>query len=328
MKRVGYLYEKVIDYDNIIGAMADYDSHRPVCLRRGIDYRLAWELKEKMETDFAAVIGKPRVKIIHEYGKERRLEIPSYCSCIAQLALWRVCEPYVEKRIHTQSFSSRKGYGGHKAAKKCERFIHQHGDDKAKYCLYFDIKKFYQHIRKDKVMERLETVFKDKRVLDMFRAVVYSTEQGLPIGYQFSHALANLYLVPLYFLLRCVKNVSKVFVYMDNWTVFSRYKKALHRAVDLARGWLARMGCAIKSDWQIFPTVARGVKICGFVIGRGQTRLYRGNWRRTMRDFRRAVGMDDHAKISMASRRGWLRSINREYSRCFCTEKGYLWQQR
>ena len=27
MKRVGYLYEKVIDYDNIVAAMADYDTH-------------------------------------------------------------------------------------------------------------------------------------------------------------------------------------------------------------------------------------------------------------------------------------------------------------
>lgn len=33
-----------------------------------------------------------------------------------------------------------------------------------------------------------------------------------------------------------------------------------------------------------------------------------------------------YAMISMASRRGWLRFINREYSPCFLTEKGYLWQ--
>lgn len=326
MKRIGYLYEKVIDYDNIVAAMYEYDAKRPLELRRGVDYRLAWEIKEGMENDFASIIGKPRTKVIHEYGKERKLQIPSYRSCIAQIALWRVCGKYVERRVHTQSFSSRKGMGGHLAAKKCERFVHFNIEKDAKYHLYFDIRKYYQHIDHRIVMDRLATIFKDQKILEMFRVVIESSSEGLPIGYQFSHALANLYLVPLYFLIRSVKFVSKVYVYMDNWTVFSRYKKPLHKAIASAKNWLRGVGCTVKGDWQIAPTAKRPVKMCGFVIGEGQTRLYRGNWRRTRRDFRRACRGDEHALLSMASRRGWLRFINKEYSPCFCTEKGkYLW---
>ena len=327
MKRTGYLYEKVIDYDNIVAAMAIFDAHRPVRLRKGIDYRLAWEIRDKMINDFAGIIGKPRVKYIHEYGKTRRLQIPSYQSVIAQTALWRVCEPYVERRIHTQSFSSRKGYGGHLAAKKCERFVHLNAEGKARYSLYFDIRKFYQHIDHRIVMDRLATIFKDKRVLEMFRVIVNSSDEGLPIGYPFSHALANLYLVPLYYLLKSIKGVSKIYVYMDNWTLFSRYKKPLHKAIERARHWLGGVGCAVKGDWQLAPITGRGVKICGFVVCVGQTRLYRGNWRRTRRDFRRAERGNAKALLSMASRRGWLRAINREYSTIFKTQKGnYLWQ--
>ena len=327
MKRVGYLYEKIVDYDNIVAAMADYDARRPVRLRRGIDYRLAWEIKERMETDFAGVIGTPRTKTIREYGKERILHIPSYASAIAQIALWRVCEPYVEKRLHTQTFSSRKGYGGHLAARKCARFVHLNAQKDAKYFLYFDIRKFYHHIAHRVVMARLETVFKDKRVLDMFRAVVASVPDGLAIGYPFSHALANLYLVPLYYLLRSIKAVSKIYVYMDNWTVFSRYKKPLHKAIDAARAWLRGVGCALKRDWQIAPVAARPVRICGFAVSLRPTRLYRGNWHRTMRDFARACRGCADALAAMASRRGWLRAINREYSHVFQNQKGqYLWQ--
>lgn len=327
MKRVGYLYERVIDYDNIVGAMADYDRKRSVDRRRGIDCKLAWDLKRRMTEDFKSVIGKPMMKTIREYGKERQLEIPSYESCIAQLALWRVCEPYVDKRIHGQSFSSRKGYGGFKAAKKCERFVHQNSNGNAKYCLYFDVRKFYQHIRKDVVMECLGRIFKDRRVLGMFHDVVYSTEVGLPIGYQFSHALANLYLVPLYYEIVGIRGVSKAYVYMDNWTVFSRYKKSLHKAHDVAERWLSERGCSIKDDWQLFPTAARDVKICGFKVSHGQTCLYDGNWKRTLKDFRKAERGDDSALLSMQSRRGWLRSINREFSVEFKTKDGkYLWQ--
>lgn len=327
MKRYGHLYEKVVAYENVVGAMEDYDARRPRRLRRGVDYRLAWDLKRRMETDFAGVIGKPRKKVIREYGKERELQIPSYQSCVAQIALWRVCEPYVEKRLHAQTFSSRKGYGGHLLAKKCERFVRLNGDGKAKYSLYFDVRKFYRHVDRRIVMDRLSTVFKDRRVLAMFRAVLESSDAGLPIGYPFSHALANLYLVPLYFHLKSIKFVSKVYVYMDNWTVFSRYKKPLHKAVDAAKRWLRGVGCEMKGDWQIFPTASRGVRVCGFVVSQGQTRLYRGNWLRTLRDFRRAERGDARARLSMASRRGWLRAINREYSETFRTNKGtYLWQ--
>lgn len=327
MKRTGYLYEKVVAYENVVGAMRDYDSRRPVRLRKGVDYRLAWEIKRRMEADFREVIGKPRKKVIREYGKTRELQMPSYASCVAQLALWRVCEPFVEKRLHDQTFSSRKGYGGHLAARKCERFVHLNGDGDARYFLYFDIRKFYLHVDRRIVMARLATVFKDRRVLDMFRAVVDSSEAGLPIGYPFSHALANLYLVPLYFLLKSMKGVSKVYVYMDNWTLFSRYKKPLHKAIGAAKRWLAGVGCSVKGDWQIAPTASRGVKICGFVVTHGRTRLYRGNWLRTRRDFRRAERGDAAALLSMASRRGWLRAIAREFSDVFKTKKGkYLWQ--
>lgn len=328
MKRVGHLYEKVVTLDNIVNAMVDYDSRRPCWLRKGVDVDLAREILSKMETDFKGLIGTPRKKVIREYGKERELQIPSYQSCVAQIALWRVCEPYVDKRLHNQTFSSRKGYGGHLMARKCERFIHLNGGGKAKYALYFDIRKFYQHIDHEVVMRRLATVFKDKRVLSMFRDVVDSSEVGLPIGYLFSHALANLYLVPLYDILKSIKSVSKIYVYMDNWTLFSRYKKPLHKAVVAAKEWLASVGCEMKGDWQLFPTASRGVKVCGFVVGHGQTRLYRGNWLRTRRDFRRAERGDEKANLSMASRRGWLRAIRREYSNSFRTKKGtYLWQQ-
>ena len=73
MKRVGYLYEKVVAYENVVGAMEDYDSRRPRRRRKGVDYRLAWEIKRRMETDFAGLIGTPRKKVIREYDKIREL---------------------------------------------------------------------------------------------------------------------------------------------------------------------------------------------------------------------------------------------------------------
>lgn len=328
MKRTGHLWEKVATLDNVLGAMVDYNARRRAGRRRDVDLDLAQEIVSRMETDFRGLVGTPRRETIPECGKMRDLQVPSYVSCVAQIALWRVCGPYVERRIHTQSFSSRKGMGGHLMAKKCERFVHLNIKKDAKYHLYFDIRKFYQHIDHGVAMSRLERIFKDKKVLSAFRAVIDSSDEGLPIGYPFSHAIANLYLVPLYERLVQIKGVSKMYVYMDNCTIFSRYKKPLHKARALAQEWLKSVGCEMKGDWQVAPTASRPVKVCGFRIGAGQTLLYRGNWHRTMRDFAAACRGVSEKMLSMASRRGWLRFINREFSEVFRTEDGtFMWHR-
>ena len=331
MKRIGWLWQDVTDIENVYEAMRDYNRNRPKYRRRRPCYKKAAELAGLMEENFAAAIGTPRPKTIYEGGHIREAEIPSYNSCIAQIALWRVCGKYVERRIHSQSFSSRPGKGGHRAARDCELFVRQHMTDLAKYHLYFDIKGFYAHINKPIMMSRLETIFKDPKVLEAFRAVVYSTPAGLPIGYPFSHALANLYLVPLYFLAYSVGRkqyrVSRIYVYMDNWTVFAAHKKTLHAVRRACGEWLAGVGCTMKTDWQIAPTMNRRVKICGFEIGRGRSRVYARIWRRIMRN----VAEYRHRPTeklyrSLMSRLGWIKAIHKEHSAAFAAERGKLWQ--
>lgn len=328
MKRTGHLAERVFTARNVRAAWDAYNRNRPCRLRRRWNPRVAARILEEARRDFRAAVGTPREKTILEGGKERRLQVPRFRASIAMLMLWNVCGPYVERRIHTMSFSSRRGMGGHLCAAKCSRFVRTH-HKLAKYCLYFDIRKFYQHIEKRIMMARLETVFKDKAVLSMFEAVLDSASGGLPIGYPFSHALANLYLVPLYFLVRSVKGVTKAFVYMDNWTVFAKSKAALRRARTSAAAWLAQMGCAMKDDWQVFPTHSRRVRICGFEISACRApRLYRGIWRRTCRAF--AVYVRNPTRrlhLSLMSRKGWLMAVNKQFSPVFqLPQGGFLWQ--
>lgn len=330
MKRVGYLADKVFTRSNVRAAWDAYNKNRPVKLRKPFDPARAERILKAAKRDFAAVVANPREKVIFESGKERRLQIPRFAASIAMLMLWNVAGPYVERRIHSMSFSSRKGMGGHHAAAKCSRFMRTHRKE-VRYCLYFDIRKFYQHINTRIMMARLETIFKDRQILAMFKAVLDSATGGLPIGYPFSHSLANLYIVPLYFLVRAVKGVSRAFVYMDNWTVFARFKKAAHKARMSAQRWLAAMGCAIKGDWQVFPTAYRRVKICGLELHAAHSpRLYRGIWRRTCRVFGVFVAHPTRRLyLSLMSRKGWLMAVNKQFSPVFqLPEGGYLWQAK
>ncbi len=326
MKRKGNLYDGVMTIETVRAAWRAYNARRPVALRHDYDEEHARQILNRMRTDYSGIIGKPRIKHIYESGKVRRLQIPSFDSAIAQLSLWHVCGSFVERRIHSQSFSSRRGMGGHLAARKVERFVHQHENDGARYCLYFDVRKYYQHIDRRIMMDRLERIFKDRKILELFRVVLESADEGLPIGYPFSHALANLYLTPLYFLVRSIRGVAKAYVYMDNWIVFSKYKSPLRRALAAAKRWLGGVGCQVKNDWQIYPTASRGVRVCGFVITHGSTRLYRRIWHRIVRNvdfYRRRPTLSLYR--SLMSRLGWLKAINMQFNPALKIEGEYLW---
>lgn len=80
-----------------------------------------------MQNDFAGCIGRPISFHVDEYGHDRAIEMPSSpLASVAMLAVWNVCGPIIERHIHENSFSSRKGLGQHAYAKKVSRFVHTH----------------------------------------------------------------------------------------------------------------------------------------------------------------------------------------------------------
>lgn len=128
---------------------------------------------------------------------------------------------------------------------------------------------------------------------------------------------------------------ERVMTYENVVTAWAKFNlnrpMELRKAVALASRWLAGVGCEFKSDWQIFPTAKRGVKLCGFVIfGNRKTRLYRGIWNRIMRTFERyKVRPTEHLFLSLMSRLGWLMAIHQEYNPIFkIKDGGYLWSRR
>lgn len=329
MKRHGHKYEEVMTLDNVVKAFDAYNKPRPVCERIPATPELAAAVLDMIQTDFAACIGRPISFHVDEYGHDRAIEMPGTpLASIAMLAVWNVCGPIIENHVHENSFSSRKGKGQHVYAKKVERFVHTHHGDIAKYCLYFDLSGYYMSIVKSIVIDRLEGIFKDARIIRLFEQILYSTPQGLPIGYPFSHALANLYVAPLYCLVRAIRGITAGYVNMDNHHFFAARIAPLKRLKSSAMKYFAGVGCEIKDDWQIFPTAARALKAGGLVISTKGTRLYRGTWHRTMRTFDRLTQRFDlHDYLGMMSRLGLLDLCGRRYAPVFKYEGGYIWQK-
>lgn len=249
-------------------------------------------------------------------------------------AAWTAPEPETPHRAAGRARKRMRGErrpmrgGSAERPRFLSRFVRENEGGEADWCYFFDISKCYQHIMPPVVMSRLLDIFKDRRALGMFEIVLESAWEGLPIGYPFSHALANLVLSPLHAMMQSHKNVSAGFVYMDNHDFFSRYKNTLRNARPQVDRWLEGIGCHAKHDWQIFRPADRGVNICGFTVYPDHVELYRRIWHRIMRNIdaiKTAWQFKDY--LSLMSRKGWLMAANKLYTPSLQIEQGeYLWR--
>ena len=145
----------------MVGAWEDYNRNRPRCRRRELDDAEIDSIAAELST-WTFDFGKPREKDIWEGGKIRHLKIPSFRSTIAQYAVFRVIGPIIDARLPEMSMSSRKGRGGHLLARKVNRELRTHRDE-TRYGFYFDVRKFYDHIRLDDAIAALSRIVKDAR---------------------------------------------------------------------------------------------------------------------------------------------------------------------
>lgn len=248
-----------------------------------------------------------RVRDIFEHGKLRHIEIPSFEDMIVQRVLFY---PRLEKLFvdHTwpHSYSSIKGRGPLKAAKCVARWIRS---KRARWCLYFDAKKYYAHIDRATMKEDIRRMIKDRAALSLLDAIIDMGERGIAIGNTASHFLANLYLTPVVQQIATLSGVSHVVVYMDNVFVFGKSKRALHSARQASAQLLAARNLQMKEDWQVFNTRKRAVKIGGYRIRLGKPwRIYRATFkhlRRALRSFRRTPNNVQLAR-AIASLKGWI----------------------
>lgn len=315
--RVGHLWEKIGTPENIRAAWDVFNKNRPPRRRREYREAVAAEVLEELAKiargEDSTLFMQVKHKTIVEHGKERKLEIPSLRSCIGQQAVLNHLAPVIDSRLHGRTYSSRPGWGMHKCAKAQMKFINI-SVRASKYFLYFDIKKFYEHIRHEDAIEAIRRIVKDEACIRLVAAIINATPKGLPIGFTGSHYFANLLLVPLYHLIMGIKNVSECYVYMDNFIVYGRTKRALHHAIGEAAAWLDEHGMSVKSDWQIAPVDFRPVSTCGVRLRRRHTpQLYPKLFRRTCKGMVKFITTHDkHVARGLISRFGWLKLVGRE----------------
>ncbi len=204
--------------------------------------------------------------------KPRWIHAPAFRDRVIHHAILNVCESTFEKGHISDTFACRKGRGRLKAIRRAERFCRRQD-----WFLKLDVRKYFDSIDHGILTRILETRFKDRGVLAIFRRILasYQTEpgKGLPIGSLTSQHFANLYLAPLDRFVKEELRIRGYVRYMDDMLILGDTSAALASIRQAVRGFaLEALGLEFKPSVWINRT-SLGVDFLGYRVGRGSTRL-------------------------------------------------------
>ena len=136
-----------------------------------------------------------------------------------------VLEPIWVKTFISTSYACIKGRGIHAGVRDVKEVLKD--VEGTKYCLSWDIKKYYPSIDNEIMKLKVRKKIGDERLLKVLDEIIDSAE-GLPIGNYLSQYLANVYLNDFDHWLKEVKKVKYYFRYADDGRIFSNSKEYLH----------------------------------------------------------------------------------------------------
>ena len=195
MKRVGHLFEAIVDMDNLRLAFMKASRGKRFCAdqrayQKNLDFELL-KLKNGLIDGTYQVGRYKRFRIFDP--KEREICAAAFGERVLHHALMNVCEKWFDRWLVERTFACRKGFGQLRALTMAGKYARSNS-----WYLKCDFKKYFDSIPHKALKDLLQSKFKDERVLYWFGRIIDSYEtssgRGLPIGNLTSQHFANLYL--------------------------------------------------------------------------------------------------------------------------------------
>ena len=322
-KRVGYLYDKMLDKEFIRTVIinACKGRHKRTDVARVFNNLDEYvdRAYEMLATD-SYVPAKARERDIYDESSQKIRHIqmaPFWPDCIMQWLLVAAMKPVMMRGMYHWSCASVPGRGGIRIHKHIKSILRN--DPKGtKYAAELDIAQYYPSISIRRLIWAMARKIKDKRFLKLVYVVLESCGGGLAIGYYICQWLANYYLEPLDHYIMSLDGVKYMTRHMDNITLFGPNKKKLHKARKLIAEFMSkRLGLTMKGNWQIYPTAKRMVAAVGYRFSRNRIILRKRNFLRFTRQCRKVQKRIDAGKgipfrqaAGLLSRAGMLKHSN------------------
>lgn len=273
MKRIGFLWEKFIDRDNIKLAIKEVNkTHRS---KFGKPNKVVLWVETNLEECVDKLIGivrnenfKPsptKHKTIWDNSAMKYREIdepPLWPDQYIHHMLIQVLQPIMMRGMDYWCCASIKGRGTKRGIRGIKKWMRN--EEETKYAAELDIYHFYDSLKQSVVIKRMKKLIKDKKILAFIKKLI---SDGIKIGAYFSQWFANTALQELDIFIRQQLHIKYYIRYMDNLTLFSDNKTKLHYAFNKIKSQLKSYSLEIKNNWQIYPTNKRLVCGLGYRYG-------------------------------------------------------------
>jgi len=299
MKRYGNIYEYIYSMDNLMFAhkMASKGKahYREVkMVNKNPEKYLRYIQQHLIDGTFTT--SEYIFKEIFDGGKTRLLsKLPYFPDRIVHWAIMLQTDHIFMRSFIDHSYAAIKGRGPHKMVHDIRNFIANNAD---MYFMKVDIHKFFPSINGERLKEKLDRTFKDKKLIGLFANIVDSHE-GLPIGSYTSQYLGNFYLNDVDYFLQKLK--LHPFRYMDDIVVFGESKAVLLDGVHEAKALLAVDKLKLKDELSFGKVGTDVLDIVGY-----------GILSKSIVQVRKKIKMNIHRDIerknvkSLSSYNGWL----------------------
>lgn len=319
MKRIGNLYEKIYDIENLRLA------HKQA--RRGKSFYTEVKLIDENEDEY---LYRLQDMLIHKTyhtskyevfekkeGKKIRkiYKLPYFPDRICQWAIIQVIEPYLMRTLTDDTYSALPGRGVERARRKMVRALKTDPENTV-WCLKIDISKYYPNVNIEKLKLKYRRLFKDNDLLWLLDEILDSNpDTGVPIGNYISQYSGNIYLSDFDHRVKEVYRIKHYFRYMDDMVFLSSSKEELQNLIKEITKYLAdEYDLKVKDSWSLFRVEDRGIDFVGYVFRHDSIRLRKSiahSIKKTSSKIRWRVNNDmelnRHLYFSFNSLKGWLK---------------------
>jgi len=308
MKRLGNIYEKIASLANL--QQADAKAQKGKSNQYGVmmhNRNRESNLLVLRDMLLSKRYQTSRYDIFNVHEPKERVvyRLPYFPDRITHHAIMNVLEPIFVSTFTADTYSCIKKRGIHKLLTNLKLDLKD--TEGTRYCLKFDIKKFYPTVDHGILKALLRRKFKDGDLLWLLDEIIDSAP-GLPIGNYLSQYLANFYLTYFDHWIKEQKGVAYYYRYADDIVILSGDKPSLHSLLHDIKNYMAGLKLEVKENHQIFPVESRGIDFVGYVFRHSHVRLRKG----IKKNFARKLSKNpNHA--SVASYLGWMGHCNSKH---------------
>jgi RNA-directed DNA polymerase len=310
MKRIGNLYEKIYDFENLYQAYLQ--------ARKGKRYRNdVLKFTANLEENLIQIqneliydmyqVGRYREFYVYEPKKRLVMALP-FKDRVVQWAIYRQLNPVFDRGYIEHSYACRVGKGTHVAAKNLHNWLRIVSKKSEKWhYLKLDISKYFYRVDHKKLINIIARKLKDKRTIRLLWKTIKSEDtkfglptaasltetdvrlenRGMPIGNLTSQLFANIYLNELDHFAKHDLKIRYYTRYMDDVIILHEDKKHLQYVKNEIEAFLEeKLRLNLNNKTAIRP-ITLGIEFVGYRIWNTHMKIKKPTVQKIRRNLKR-----------------------------------------